>query len=108
MSDQNDSLFTNQVLTNFPNDDTKRIDYVIVFEKLDDPQKNLVRNALYAKLKEESFDIYAIEGENKSKKYIYWLLHCSKERLYKEAELTRLEVKLKNVIKKFLLLYLKF
>jgi hypothetical protein len=98
MSDQNDSLLTNQVLTNFPND-TKRIDYVIVFEKFSDPQKNLVRSALFDKLKEESFDIYKIESESKSKKYVYYLLHCSKERLYKEAELTRLEVKLKNVIK---------
>lgn len=75
----------NQLLTSFPNDNSKHIDYVIVFEKIDEQttdsnnqEKFLVRKAFFEKLKEENFNIYEIETESESKTLIYCLLNCSK------------------------------
>jgi len=105
MSLETNSEFNYQLLTSFPNDNTKHIDYVIAFEKIDEnstdskiQEKNLVRKSFFDKLKEENFHIYEIESVSDSKTLIYCLLNCSKERLLKEAELTRLEMTLKNVV----------
>ena len=97
--------FSQQILTSFPNQNHYHIDYVICYERLDEKnlssknqEKNLVQKIFFEKLKEEKFNIYEIKSKSDSKTLIYCLLNCSKERLLKEAELTRLEMTLKNVV----------
>jgi len=92
-----------QLLTSFPNQNEKLIDYVLVYDKLDETQhtksqsKLIARRAFFDKLKEEKFSIYEIEHKCENKTKIYALLNCSTERLLEEAELVRLEMILKNV-----------
>ena len=99
-----------QLLNSFPNQNSKRIDYVIVYEKLGEIKKNdlknqnklLVRSAFFAKLKAEKFDIYEIEHKKKSeikgdKTTVFCLLSASTDRLLDEAELVKLQMVLKNV-----------
>ena len=95
-----------QQLTSFPNRNDKHIDYVIVYDKLDEnefftfdnQQKHVVRRAYFDRLRGESFDIYQIEHTKFNRTRVFTLLHCSTERLLEEAELIRLEMTLKNVI----------
>jgi uncharacterized protein YtpQ (UPF0354 family) len=92
-----------QLLTSFPNQNEKLIDYVLVYDKLDESHhtksqsKLIARRAFFDKLKEEKFSIYEIEHKCENKTKIYALLNCSTERLLEEAELIRLEMILKNV-----------
>ena len=94
-----------QSLTSFPNQNDKHIDFVLVHEKpaLFDNEssighkKETARQAFFAALKAEKFDIFDIEDKHEGKIVVYSLLHCSVERLLEEAELTRLEMVLKNV-----------
>ena len=94
-----------QLLTSFPNRNDKHIDYVIVYDKLDEnefytfdnQQKHAVRRAFFDRLTGESFDIYQIEHKKCNRTKVFTLLHCSTERLLEEAELIRLEMILKNV-----------
>ena len=90
-----------QVLTSFPGYNAKHIDYVIVYDELEEIPENELSLAkqieFFTELKRESFDIYnigpSVNGENCS----YALLHCGTKRLLKEAENIRLKMKLKNV-----------
>jgi hypothetical protein len=99
-----------QILTNFPNSNTKHIDYVIIYEaftefdlmKKENYLIHTIREEFFNQLKKDAFDIYYIEQEvhqdnENRKKLIYALLNCSNERLLQEAENIRLEMKLKHV-----------
>ena len=89
-----------QILTNFPNQN-KHIDFVIVSKKsknqneinLHSIKQAIVRKAFFDELKENGFELYEIENESE----VFTLLNASVERLLEEAEITRLEMTLKNV-----------
>jgi formylmethanofuran dehydrogenase subunit E len=93
-----------QLLTSFPNSNEKLIDYVIVYEKLDNEndehsaKKKLIQTAFLTKLKNGGFEIYEIEHKHEKKTHVYALLNCSNDRLLEEAELSRLDMIIKNVI----------
>ena len=111
MAETTSITFNPQLLTSFPNLNDKHIDYVIVYEKIeeskanesDNVKKTLARQAFFEKLKSEKIDIYEMESKEKNKTFIFVLLHCPVERLFEEAELTRLEMVLKDVIWNFIL-----
>ena len=87
-----------QLLTSFPNSNEKLIDYVIAYEKDEQSEKKkLIQAAFFTRLKNEGFEIYEIEHKHEKKTHVYALLNCSMERLLEEAELTRLELIIKNV-----------
>ena len=100
-----------QILTSFPNQNNKHIDYVLVYEKfqfftdedikcakdLSNFRKTTGREAFFKALKAEQFEIYEIEQKLDEKILVFSLLNCSTERLLDEAELTRHEMVLKNV-----------
>ena len=94
-----------QLLTSFPNRNDKHIDYVIVYDKLEETdfytlenqQKRVVRRAFFEKLRAENFEIYEIEHKKYNRTRVFTLLNCSIERLLEEAELIRLEMTLKDV-----------
>jgi hypothetical protein len=102
-----------QIPTHFPNDNTKRIDYVLVYKFTDSEaveheheKKEQVRQKFFEALREESFEIYTAEFKA-SENHVYALLHCPLERLFKEAELVKMEMRLNNVSPRRLLLHLK-
>jgi hypothetical protein len=87
-----------QLLTSFPNANEKLIDYVIAYEKDEHSEKKkIVQTAFFTKLKNDGFEIYEIEHKHEKKTHVYALLNCSMDRLLEEAELTRLELIIKNV-----------
>lgn len=94
-----------QVLTSLPNSNKKHIDYVLFYELPDDVSSpNFIkteqrREQFFTQLKRESFEIYNLEQTRISdgKRQIISLLHCPVKRLMREAELLRIEMKLKNV-----------
>ena len=100
-----------QVLTSLPNSNKKHIDYVLFYElpnTADDSSllssPNFIkaeqrREQFFTQLKRESFEIYNLEQTRISdgKRQIISLLHCPVKRLMREAELLRIEMKLKNV-----------
>ena len=94
-----------QVLTSFPNQNEKHIDYVFVCKKLDDLndssrfKKKCLENRkfFFDYLEKDSFEIYNIDANN-DKKEIFTLLHCKTDRLLKEAEYINLKMKIKSVI----------
>jgi hypothetical protein len=91
-----------QILTSIPNENNKHIDYVIGFKHLKETNKkkkhvDKVRHDFLHQIQRESIELYSIEFENNGKTFEYILLHCPHERLLKEAQLIRLEMKLKNV-----------
>lgn len=98
---------TQQILTSFPNQNSKNIDCVLVYEKLaidaknaEDEQskrKTLAREAFFNVLRQEKIDHYEIEHLHDDKVIVFVLLNCSTERLLDEAELTRLDMTLKHV-----------
>ena len=98
---------TQQILTSFPNQNSKNIDCILVYEKLavdaknaEDEQsqrKTLAREAFFNVLKQERIDHYEIEHLHEDKVIVFVLLNCSTERLLDEAELTRLDMTLKHV-----------
>ncbi len=91
-----------QILTSFPGDNTKHIDFVIVYDELEETPENELtltkQIEFFAELKKESFEIYNIDSTVNGEKCSYALLHCSTERLLKEAENIRLKLKIKNVL----------
>jgi len=103
---------TQQILTSFPNANSKIIDCVLVYEKLADKnaedeqsqRKTLAREAFFNVLKKEQIDHYEIEHSHNGNIIVFVLLNCSTDRLLEEAELTRLDMTLKNVMKQFMLL----
>ena len=98
-----------QLLTSFPNQNNKIIDYVIVYERLEDnidenlgKKKKIVQKALFDNLASQGFEIYELEQRNEGKTIVYAMINCnSMDRLLEEAELARLYLKLKNVINFF-------
>ena len=92
-----------QLLASFPNSNEKLIDHVIVYEKHENEteehsaKRKLIQTAFFTELKKEGFEIYEIEHTHEKKTHVYALLNCSMERLLEEAELTRLELIIKNV-----------
>ena len=92
-----------QLLTSFPNDNNKHIDYVIAFRSVEANDQNgellAKRFEFFNELKKEAFELYPIEGSAMTGQLNYMLLHCSTERLLKEAETVRLKMQLKNVSK---------
>jgi hypothetical protein len=83
-----------------------------VYEKLADKnaedeqsqRKTLAREAFFNVLKKEQIDHYEIEHSHNGNIIVFVLLNCSTDRLLEEAELTRLDMTLKNVMKQFMLL----
>lgn len=97
------AAFQKQFANTFPNQNDKPIDYVIVFEKLDRADEKSrfiidIRDAFFSELKKESFELYYVDYKNGSTTQTYALLHCSADRLYKEAENIKLAMRLKEVI----------
>jgi hypothetical protein len=98
---------TQQILTSFPNANSKIIDCVLVYEKLADKnaedeqsqRKTLAREAFFSVLKKEKIDYYEIEHSHNGNIIVFVLLNCSTDRLLEEAELTRHDMTLKNVMK---------
>lgn len=90
-----------QLLTSFPNDNDKHIDYVIAFRDVEVGVHNGLlltkRFEFFNELKKEGFDLYPIESSGITGNLNYMLLHCSTERLLKEAEAMRLKMRLRNV-----------
>lgn len=112
-----------QIATHFPNDNSKRIDYVILYKyekKLDENretdrddsemrktreefgQKEALRQKFIHRLQEEGFNVAPLRRNHRDRVDIYLLLNCSIERLLDEAEKSKLEMRLKNV-RKFLI-----
>ena len=96
-----------QILTSFPNDNIKHIDYVIIYEEqldrdhLDERDLKIVqkRKEFFENLKENSFELVDLEVDiGNGKKRVFTLLHCPLNRLLQEAEHIRLEMRLKNVM----------
>ena len=90
-----------QILTSFPDQNEKHIDFVIVYKQLDgrptDQECIKKRAEFFKELQKESFDIYDIDPKSTYDKFGYILLHCSTERLLREAESIRLKMPLKEV-----------
>ena len=90
-----------QILTSFPKDNEKHIDFVIVYDELEETPENeqcLIKQIeFFTELKKESFAIYNIGPTVNGEKRSYALLHCGTERLLKEAENIRLKMKIKDV-----------
>jgi hypothetical protein len=103
-----------QKFCSFPNDNSKIIDYVIVYEDFDPTDQAKVkilkkRNEFFNQLKIESFELYDLQNETDGKKMTFTLLHCPIERLLQEAEDFGHEMRLKNVNLMFLVKFrLKF
>lgn len=95
-----------QSLNTFPNEPTKQIDYVLVYDKLTEYQlrtdkkkfrKHKIRELFFDKLEREKFEVYEINFTNdKDEEMVYALLHCSNERLLEEADELNFEMKLRN------------
>ena len=97
-----------QKLTSFPNNNEKRIDYVITYEfDAEDEQKEIFkakerkREAFLKKLQNETIEIYKIRREEKKSVQIFYLMHCPMKRLFEEAERIKLEMKISNVLINF-------
>lgn len=106
-----------QIPSHFPNDNTKRIDYVITYKYehklLDQDEANLnvtqrkqrtrlmekenIRVKFLEKLREEQFEIDVVKFEFNHEIHNYVLLHCKIDRLFEEAERVKLEMRLNNV-----------
>ena len=97
-----------QLLTSFPNDNSKHIDYVLDYKLHDEDEfdhkkskKEKVRQAFLKALESSAFVIQRMEEKSKvgGATQVFVLLSCSTERLLQEAETIRLEMCLKNVTK---------
>lgn len=109
-----------QVLTSLPNSNHKHIDYVIFYELplpnaasssigggseatdsvSDELKAEERREQFFTQLRRESFEIAKLSQMRDGKQLVYCLLHCPTKRLMREAEMLRIEMKLKNVTKK--------
>lgn len=105
MDENESSTKLYQILTSFPNDNSKHIDYVLIYRDLndtgnDDDFRFKCRNSrkkFFDRLAAESFEIYNIDVNRSKSTYTYVLLHCKTDRLLMEAEHINLEMKLKTV-----------
>jgi hypothetical protein len=95
-----------QILTSFPNDNEKHIDYVILYKQFSDAELKSrkkqrierMRQLFFEKLRRESFDIYYLNFlDVDNQNYVYALLNCSTERLLEEFSHLNYELQLKNV-----------
>jgi len=90
-----------QNCTCFPND-TKRIDYVIVYNQNDgeknETEKEPVRQVFFQKLREDGLDVEFIKFKTGKENHTYVLLHCPIERFMIEAERTNHEMKIDKVM----------
>jgi hypothetical protein len=92
-----------QLTTSFPGENHKPIDYVIVYKHSNniDPKekkdKDQVRQSFFNKLKDEKLELKHLEFRSNSEVHNYVLVHCPIERLMKEAQLVKLQMRLKNV-----------
>jgi hypothetical protein len=92
-----------QNITSFPNDNSKHIDYVIVYKF--DPnnpdsealEKDEMRKAFFRNLKYEGIQIYFIKFNADQEVHVYALLHAPLDTLLKEAERFNLQMRLNNV-----------
>lgn len=102
IKDNNDN--EQQLLTHYPDDNLKQIDYIIKFKP---PKRIEVQYRIEAFFKEiishqiqvkylNVRNIQNIKGENNDD-FTYALLHCPLERLLIEAETIKLEMDLKKV-----------
>ena len=108
------AIDNDQIMLNyFTNDQSKHIDYVIQYddESLDLPldrktrrNKNIIKRKhlrnkfLLQLITEEKFEIHKLVKKIDDKKTSnYLLLHCSLERISKEAERMKMEMPVKNV-----------
>jgi hypothetical protein len=94
------------IFTNFP-DSTKKIDYVLKYDKpleidADFIEKESYRILFLEEVKKQSIEIYNLEIKIDTKIIVYVLLNANIERLLEEAELVKLEMKLKTVNNIFL------
>lgn len=90
-----------QLLTTFPNDNQKRIDYVIAYkydQKDQDDEsfqkKEAVRQEFLKLLHNETINVYTIKFRKKDDWHVYYLLNCPIDRLLDEAERVKLEMKI--------------
>lgn len=93
-----------QVLTSFPNNNDKRIDYVIYYNyelkkthRAEFGKIELVRKSFFDRLKEEGLEIQFIRMKEDDELHVYVLIHCPVPRLLREAERLKFEMRLKNV-----------
>ena len=93
-----------QVLTCFPNDNSKEIDYVIYYQyglgdqtKEEFLQKEKIREQYLARLKEESLETYKLSYNDDNDMKVFILIHCPIDRLLAEAERVKLDMKINNV-----------
>ena len=94
------------IFTNFP-DNKKKIDYVLKYDipleiDADFIEKESYRSLFFEEVKKQSIEIYNLEIKTDSKIITYVLLNANIERLLDEAELIKLEMKLKTVNNIFL------
>ncbi len=102
-----------QVCSSFPNDNSKCIDFVLFYEENlfqqneNVVEENRIRSEFFTQLKIEKIDSYDLEFERDEKyKKVIKLLHCSLDRLFREAEKIKLEMPLKkNVFKNYVVIF---
>ena len=102
-----------QLGKSFPGNNKKNIDYVIKYRektnvnsKEHGKQLNIqeLRKAFFKCLENEDFDIYYIRLKRSNYVKVYALLNCSVDRLLREAEAVKLQMRLKTVISIFFFL----
>ena len=93
-----------QKLTSFPNDNSKHIDYVIVYgevmnqdESIENSKARYYREAFFELLKREGLEMHYLEENRSKQKRVYALIHCPLEKLLIEAESINLRMPLKDV-----------
>ena len=92
-----------QKLTSFPNDNSKHIDYVIVYSEVINQDESMdskaryYRDAFFELLKREGLEIHYLEENRSKQKRVYALIHCPLEKLLIEAESINLRMPLKDV-----------
>jgi len=91
-----------QITTSFPNENEKRIDYVIVYKVSDEESgdkfiNDAIRDEFFQKLRQEKIEVKLIEFKNEKQNLIYAILHCPNERLMVEAEKIKLAVRINKV-----------
>ena len=98
-----------QWLTNFPDNMSKRVDYVITYTYKDEPPSGVesdedvrfkkdMRELFFQRLNADHIDTYPIDIRlNDGTHKVYVLLHCQTERLFDEAQRVNLQMRLNNV-----------
>jgi hypothetical protein len=105
---ETDSAQPNQIEyqqnTSCPNDNSKHIDYVIIYKSVDPDvsedetsQKEEVRKAFFHGLEKEGIQIDYIVNSKEKEVHVYALLHAPLDVLLKQAERFKLQTRLNNV-----------